>query len=136
MDRDEFNKAVFERDDGECVLCGDDAVDAHHVMERKLFEDGGYVLANGASVCSDCHWKCEITLVHPEEVRKVAGIEDRVLPDSFDPGQDYDKWGNVITHEEDALGREIFFRGPLFESAFQRVLEYLPDEVKCWRVYI
>jgi len=44
MFREDFNKAVFERDDSRCVLCDKEAVDVHHVFERKLFEDGGYEL--------------------------------------------------------------------------------------------
>ena len=37
---------------GRCVLCDAVAVDAHHVLDRKLYPDGGYYLGNGAAVCS------------------------------------------------------------------------------------
>jgi 5-methylcytosine-specific restriction endonuclease McrA len=37
MTRNEFRQAVFERDNYRCVICGDPAVDAHHIIERRLF---------------------------------------------------------------------------------------------------
>lgn len=48
LTRDEFREGVFERDGHKCVVCGDDARDAHHIMERRLFADGGYYMENGA----------------------------------------------------------------------------------------
>jgi 5-methylcytosine-specific restriction endonuclease McrA len=41
LNRDEFREGVFERDNHKCVICGKPAVDAHHIMERRLFPDGG-----------------------------------------------------------------------------------------------
>ena len=66
LTREQFRNAVFARDKHKCVLCGKPAVDAHHIMERKLWEDGGYYIENGASVCADCHWKCERNEVSPD----------------------------------------------------------------------
>ena len=34
--------AVFKRDANLCVICHAAASDAHHIMERRLFDDGGY----------------------------------------------------------------------------------------------
>lgn len=59
LTRDEFRRAVFARDGYRCAACGarpsDIALvvdlDAHHIMERRLFPDGGYYLDNGATLC-------------------------------------------------------------------------------------
>ena len=40
--RDDFRQSVFERDSHRCVICGEPAKDAHHILERRLFPDGGY----------------------------------------------------------------------------------------------
>lgn len=96
MIRDEFREAVFKRDNHRCVVCKSVAVDAHHILERKLFEDGGYYLDNGASLCGDCHYKAETTELSCERIREAAGITNVVLPSDFEPSYRYDKWGNIF----------------------------------------
>jgi hypothetical protein len=108
LSRDEFKRQVFVRSGGKCVFCTRPAVDAHHVLERKLFTDGGYYPSNGASVCEMHHWDCETTRVSVEDVRKAAGITLPALPPGFDLNSFYDKWGNLV--RPDGL-REP---GPLF----------------------
>jgi 5-methylcytosine-specific restriction endonuclease McrA len=55
LTRDEFRKQVFERDNYRCVICGAKngdkhvKLDAHHIIERRLWADGGYYLENGAT---------------------------------------------------------------------------------------
>jgi len=44
LTRDEFREGVFARDRHTCVNCRKPGVDAHHIMERRLFPDGGYYL--------------------------------------------------------------------------------------------
>jgi hypothetical protein len=99
LTRTEFKERVFARDGGKCVLCGEPAVDAHHIIDRKCFPDGGYHLDNGAAVCSECHWKTERCEVSCEEVRKAAGIATVFLPPDWDPGLTYDKWGRPAACE-------------------------------------
>ena len=94
--REEFKKAVFSRDKGCCVLCSGTPVTAHHIMDRKLFPDGGYVVDNGASVCDPCHVLCERTIVGVHEVRNKAGITSVVMPPGLNPSRSFDKWGNEI----------------------------------------
>lgn len=108
LSRSEFEKQVLARSRGKCIFCEKAAIDAHHIMERKLFEDGGYYLANGAAVCDSHHWDCETTRLSVEEVRAKAGVTLVVLPPSFSLSQSYDKWGNTV--RPDGL-REP---GPLF----------------------
>ncbi len=61
LTRDQFRASVFARDGHTCVFCGAKAADAHHIIERKLWGNGGYYLDNGASVCEPCHLRCEST---------------------------------------------------------------------------
>ena len=53
LSRAEFRDSVFKRDKNKCVFCDKAAIDAHHIIERKLWNDGGYYLNNGASVCEE-----------------------------------------------------------------------------------
>ncbi len=96
LERDSFRKGIFARDRNTCVTCGAPAVDAHHILERKLFADGGYYLSNGSSLCSQCHLKAEMTVLSVEEIRAACGIDDPVLPEGFAADQTYDNWGNEI----------------------------------------
>ena len=94
LSREEFKQEVFKRNDGFCVFCQKPAVDAHHILDRKLFTDGGYYIDNGAPVCEAHHWACERTDIRVEEVRKNCGIETLRLPEGFSQDKQYDKWGN------------------------------------------
>ena len=50
LTREEFKKQVFARTNGKCCVpgCTCDAVDAHHILDRHLWNHGGYILSNGA----------------------------------------------------------------------------------------
>lgn len=96
LSREEFSRQVLARNRGKCIFCSRPAVDAHHILERKLFLDGGYYLENGAAVCEEHHWQCELTQLSVEDVRKAAGIEQAVLPSGFAEQAVFDKWGNRI----------------------------------------
>lgn len=121
MTRDDFRNAVFERDGHKCVICGDPAQDAHHILERRLFSDpeefGGYFIDNGASVCGPCHIKCEETTISVEDVRAAAGIKKVIVPAHLYRDQIYDKWGNPVM----ANGQRI--RGELYDDeSVQKIL--------------
>jgi hypothetical protein len=62
--------------------CGGEAKDAHHIIERKLFPDGGYYLENGVSLCNEHHMEVEKTTISCGHVRQRAGIFSRAN-DSF-----------------------------------------------------
>lgn len=143
MTRSEFRSAVFDRDSGKCVVCGGGGEDAHHIFDRKLFEGGGYELGNGATVCENCHWKCELTAVSPQQLHELAGISDPVYPESVGEmvishdSKRYDKWLNEFTGQHTQYqGRQIWLEGPLYDSAFQRVLDQMPWNLKANKVYI
>ena len=97
LSREEFKRQVFARSCGACVFFGKPSVDAHHILERKLFVDGGYYLLNGAAVCEVHHWDCESTALSVEAVRAAAGLTGpALLPSALDPAGTYDKWGNRV----------------------------------------
>lgn len=121
-DREYFRNKVFERDGYKCVLCKEKAVDAHHIIERRLWEDGGYHIDNGASVCEKHHLLCESTDISVEEVRQACGIKKIVLPDHMYTDHIYDKWGNHI------LPNKQRTKGPLFyDGSVQKILKPLID---------
>lgn len=118
LTREEFKEWVLARSKGKCIFCQSDAVDAHHIIERKLFPDGGYYLDNGAAVCAKHHLDCETTLISVEEVRTFAGIKNIVLPNGFDAALTYDKWGNEILEPSRRKP------GPLFnDEGVQKILK-------------
>ena len=78
LTRDKFREGVFERDDYKCVVCGNPAQDAHHIIERRLFTDGGYYLDNGASLCGDHHLEAEQTTISTATLRALIGIKKAV----------------------------------------------------------
>src|SRR6185369_8477297 len=108
LTRDRFREGVFARDGYKCVICGRPAVDAHHILERRLFDNGGYFVNNGASLCSDCHIAAETTVLSCEKIRVACGITKPVLPPHLYPDQVYDKWGNPIQTNGTRLRGELF----------------------------
>ena len=101
LSRQEFKEAVFKRDKDKCVLCGSPAVDAHHIIDRKVWPDGGYYIDNGASVCADCHWKCERSEILPDKIRSTIGLST-VLPPGLDTSKSYDKWGKEVVPKQNS----------------------------------
>jgi len=76
MTRDDFRQSVFERDSHRCVICGEPSKDAHHILERRLFPDGGYYIDNGASLCEKRHLLAESTQLSCDEIRQAAKITE------------------------------------------------------------
>lgn len=117
LTRAEFAAAVFARDGHRCVICDKPAVDAHHIIERRLWLDGGYYLDNGAAVCQDCHLLAEQTVISCEQLRAAARINRILLPEHLYDDHTYDKWGNVILPD----GRRV--RGELWaDLSVQKIL--------------
>lgn len=106
--RDIFRESVFNRDNHKCVVCGAPGVDAHHIMERRLFPDGGYIKENGATLCAACHLEAESTKLSPGDIRAAAGIGLVVLPPQLYADQEYDKWGNPVLSTGQRLPGELF----------------------------
>lgn len=70
--RETFRTTVFTRDGFQCRKCGwkpkegSLGLDSHHIRDRHLFQNGGYVAENGITLCNDlaqqdnCHEKAEV----------------------------------------------------------------------------
>lgn len=136
LTRDKFREAVFERDNNLCVICFKPAQDAHHIIERKLWFDGGYYLDNGASLCGDCHIDAESTDLSCEEIREAIGIKNILLPDGYYSDHIYTKWGDVVLPNGNRM------KGPLFnDGSVQKILQHgsnyslYTDYVKYPRTY-
>jgi len=136
LTRDDFRNEVFKRDNHTCVFCNEEAVDAHHIIERRLFSDGGYYIENGASVCEKHHLDCEMTLISVEDVREACGITKIILPEHMYEDQQYDKWGNIVLPNGQRLKGELFFDESVQKIlAKGQVLDLFTGYVKYPRTY-
>jgi 5-methylcytosine-specific restriction endonuclease McrA len=62
-----FRDACYKRDGFRCAMCSfksdmensEKELDAHHITDRNLMPNGGYVKENGISLCEECHKKAE-----------------------------------------------------------------------------
>lgn len=135
LSRDDFRNAVFKRDGRKCVVCGVPAVDAHHLVERRLFgSSGGYYLSNGVSVCEEHHLKAESTEISCDELRELCGIKEIVLPEHLYADQSYDKWGNIILPNGQRLKGELFYDESV-QKVIKPVLHLFTDRVKYPRTH-
>lgn len=117
LTRDAFREGVFARDDNKCVICAAAAQDAHHILERRLWPDGGYYLNNGASLCGTHHLEAERTILSVEEIREKVGITKPILPPHLYRDQVYDKWGNPVLPNGTRLRGDLFY-----DESVQKVL--------------
>lgn len=134
LTRDQFREGVFARDGHKCLVCKAPSKDAHHILERKLWPDGGYYLENGASLCETHHIEAEQTTISCESLRALAGITKFPLPPHLYQDQAYDKWANPV------LPNGTRLRGELFEEVsvqkiLSPVLALFTDRVKYPRTY-
>jgi hypothetical protein len=110
LSRESFKEKVFERDGHKCVVCGDKAVDAHHLIDRSLWDDGGYYLDNGVSLCADHHIEAETTAISCTELREKAGIGHTLMPDHFYLDEEYDHWGNIVKPSGARVAGELYYK--------------------------
>jgi hypothetical protein len=133
LTRDEFRESVFRRDNHLCVICHAPGVDAHHILERRLFtapeEFGGYFIENGATVCEEHHIACEKTIITPAEARAAAGITRVILPAHLYESQEYDKWGNPVLPNGQRLRGDLFYDESV-QKILKDVLPLFVDRVK------
>lgn len=119
LTRDQFREGTFARDNHKCVICGAPAKDAHHIIERRLWDNGGYFLDNGASLCEKHHIEAEQTTLSVETIRDACGITNIILPDHLYVDQPYDKWGNpVLDNGAKRLIGELFY-----DESIQKILK-------------
>lgn len=110
MSRESFRRQCVERDGGECLVPSCEATvtaepseagEVHHIIERKLWQDGGYIPENGACVCNKHHRYAEENVIPPQAFWRWIGVENPPLPE--DPvgreavmDSDVDKWGKPL----------------------------------------
>lgn len=104
MSRQDFREACVERDGGECLVpsCDRDVTaspdgpgEVHHIIERKLWHDGGYIPDNGACVCNPHHRLAEENVIPPQAFWRWADVQDPPLPKSLEHTY-VDKWGDEV----------------------------------------
>lgn len=135
LTRDEFKYWVFRRDKDQCVVCKEPAVDAHHIIERKLFSDGGYYIDNGVALCSQHHIQAESTEISCSDLREKARIVSKVLPLHLSSDIDYDKWGNPILPNGLRLRGELFYEEQFQKAVPFKILCNFTDKIKFPRTY-
>ena len=142
LNRDDFKTLVLKRDNHKCVLCDvTENLAVHHIIDRSLFENGGYFIDNGVSLCEAHHIDAETTVLSCEELREKAGIKNIIYPDYIGISEfviSYDKWLNpiyksgkrgkgYIFHQENV--QKILKQGNvlhLFEDDFNRIVDKYP----------
>lgn len=92
--RHKFRESVFKRDNHTCCFCSKtDDLDAHHITDRTLMPNGGYVKSNGISLCHDHHMMAEKYHIsggkewhegmHPDDLYKLIGSsKEKAIADS------------------------------------------------------
>lgn len=104
LSRENFRKIGFRRTQGHCCIPGCKCIagDAHHIMDRKLWNNGGYYLFNCAPLCKTHHWDAEQGRYTPIQIMQFANIDIKYLrkPDKID-------W---LTDEE---YKELFIKGEI-----------------------
>lgn len=91
-----FRDAVFSRDIFTCKGCGEkgtaDTLDAHHVTNRDLVPNGGYVAENGITLCKKaggCHEKAEAYDANSTGINGFIGFDPNTLYSSI--GSSYER---------------------------------------------
>jgi len=112
LDRDRFREMALTRDGYRCVICGGrEGLSVHHIIERKLFVDGGYYINNAATLCEQHHLEAEKTVLTVEAVRNSAKIIGAIVPPQLDASRRYDKWGQRGSSRRDqAQGAHVLRR--------------------------
>jgi len=119
LTRDQFREGCLERDSHKCVICGETKnLSVHHIIERRLFSDGGYYLSNGSTLCEPHHIQAEKTELSCEIIREACNITKICLPEDYYPDHQYTKWGDVILPNKQRM------KGPLFyDESVQKILK-------------
>lgn len=136
LTREAFREACLVRDNYQCINCGRQGQDVHHILERRLWPDGGYYLSNGATLCGACHLQAEETTLTCERLREQSNIPQAeiVLPPHLYPDERYDKWGNVILPTGRRLKGELF-EDPSVQKVLAPVLHLFDNRVKYPRTW-
>lgn len=110
LSREAFQEQCLARDDHECIVpyCGaevdgEEHGDVHHIVERSLWDDGGYYMRNGASVCSAHHMEAEANAIPPQQFWYWLDVQP-LTP--YGMNWNVDKWGESFETPPHAELRE------------------------------
>lgn len=135
LTRDLFREQCLERDGHKCLFCDcTGSLSVHHIYERKLWENGGYYLENGATLCDTHHIEAEQTVLSCDEIRIKANIKKFPLPEHLESDQVWDKWANPILPNGMRLKGELFYDESV-QSVLEPVLHLFTCRVKYPRTY-
>jgi len=123
--RAKFRQDTFMITGGRCCVpwCHEDAVDAHHIIERALWhpeiESGGYIEGNGAPLCGTHHMDAERGFITPNQLRMWCHIEVPVFPKSINAhfAMQYDKWGKELPFNPRSGRRMKYPHTPFFRNS-------------------
>ena len=137
LSRDNFRELVFKRDNYKCIICDEvNNLDAHHIIERRLFNNGGYFIDNGATLCSKHHIMAEETTLSCEEIRNKLNIYKFPIPEHLYDDINYDKWGNILLSNGTRLKGDLFYDESVQKILKQgKVLEEFSKYIKYPRTY-
>lgn len=99
--REQFRLQVAKRDGGMCKVpwCDEHVSpdpskpgDQHHIIERNLWDDGGWFPDNGVNVCPEHHQLAEEDEIPPQAFWLWAGVDAPQVPACVE-SQAVDKWG-------------------------------------------
>jgi hypothetical protein len=93
----QFNELTLERDGHKCLFCAETKdLEIHHILDRSLFEDGGYYLNNASTLCPEHHLFAEQGNLSCRQIRERIPVNDIILPKGYDTSLEYNKWGKPI----------------------------------------
>lgn len=138
LSREEFKATTLALAGGRCCVpgCTEAAVDAHHILERRLWPDGGYYKSNGAPLCSGHHLDAEHTTIMVDQLRKWLGQKEWMLPPQFPVGSVLDKWGNFVSSNgirfSGELGNDEAMIKALTKGGFISILSHSRKHPRTW----
>ncbi|MBB4866795.1 hypothetical protein HNP46_005702 [Pseudomonas nitritireducens] len=108
LSEQQFVLNVRNRDKDRCVVCRAAADHAHHIMDTRLFDNGGHYLGNGVSLCDQHRQDAMTTLLNTQKLRDAAGIPEIIIPDHLVASDRYDRYGNQLQPNGTRMKGELF----------------------------
>lgn len=106
--RKQFRDAVFKRDKYTCQICGQvysekesdpslSIINAHHITDRNLLDNGGYTSFNGITVCDEKgRYSGEVSCHMLVEQCHILGDDETLVAEEYKPSTLYKKIGSSL----------------------------------------